>query len=256
MEVSSLNIENINSDSKTNEFEDIYLQVRKAEQRIYTDEEVKKLPLISKDHVHYPEWEIRRKSFQKLVKFLDKKGRPLEILEIGCGNGWLSANLAKHNTQWEIVGTDINNTELEQAKRVFDSLDRLDFLYFDLNSNEWGYKKFDIIIFAASIQYFQSIKQTIDNALVLLKPGGEIHIIDSIFYQANEIESARKRTLDYYNSIGFPRAAEHYFHHTVNELENYNMVFFQKPSFINKLFGSSNPFHWVSISRSQGEQSK
>jgi protein-L-isoaspartate O-methyltransferase len=45
-------------------------------------------------HRHYHEWQIRKASSNRLVKYLAKKQKILEILEVGCGNGWLSAKLS------------------------------------------------------------------------------------------------------------------------------------------------------------------
>ncbi|MEI9943399.1 MAG: hypothetical protein WDN26_04195 [Chitinophagaceae bacterium] len=47
-------------------------------------------------------------------------------------------------------------------------------------------RQFDIIIFAAAIQYFPSLAGIINTALDLLKEDGEIHIIDSHFYHSDE----------------------------------------------------------------------
>src|SRR5688572_18830814 len=82
-------------------FEKLYLQVRKAEQRLYSDDEVKSLPGIFSSHPHIEEWKQRKVSCERIIKYLDKKQKPLKILEIGCGNGWFSAQLAKRSS-WKV----------------------------------------------------------------------------------------------------------------------------------------------------------
>src|SRR5215213_11952226 len=93
--------------SEPGTFEELYISIRKKEQRIYTNEEVALLPDIYPDHIHYHEWQIRKRSSERLINYLSKKNRPLKILEVGCGNGWLSARMAAVD-KWEVTGIDIN----------------------------------------------------------------------------------------------------------------------------------------------------
>ncbi|WP_431210721.1 hypothetical protein ACQ86N_32840 [Puia sp. P3] len=71
-------------------FEKKYILIRTLENRLYTDDELAKLPEISATHTHHKEWQIRKNSCQRLVRYLSTRRRSPEILEIGCGNGWLS----------------------------------------------------------------------------------------------------------------------------------------------------------------------
>ena len=54
---------------------------------------------------------------------------------------------------------DINSTELQQAQRVFRNRSNARFLYGQIDSDIDKDEKFDVILFAASIQYFQSLKE-------------------------------------------------------------------------------------------------
>lgn len=242
-----------NSDCLTpysSEFENIYLQVRKAEQRIYTDIEVERLPLVAKEHIHFKEWQIRKASSDKLIKYLRSRNQSLKILEIGCGNGWFSAALAKADSSWTVTGTDINNTELEQAKRVFDSIPNLRFSFFDINTNEVIAEGYDIILFAASIQYFPSLKNTIEKTLALLNSKGEIHLVDTIFYKKEMLMAARERTVEYFRKLGFSEAAKNYFHHSLDDLDGFEFAILQRPAArLQKLFGKRPPFYWICIKK-------
>ena len=107
-------------------FEEIYIASRQSENRIYTDEQVAQLPFISPHHIHYDEWQARKRSSDRLKNYLENKNKPLSILEIGCGNGWLSAKLAalKNST---VTGIDINKTEVSQAREVFSGMTNISF---------------------------------------------------------------------------------------------------------------------------------
>lgn len=230
-----------------NEFSQQYYLLREKEGRIYSDQQVRKLPRIGNDHKHWREWQVRRNSCDRLVSYLSRKKRLLKILEIGCGNGWLSANLSSIPNV-NITAIDINKEELEQAKRVFSKLKNIEFLNCSLDDELLNGKTFDIIIFAASIQYFNLLKTILDKALSLLAPAGEIHIIDSNFYKKKDINAARERSGKYYNSIGFPKMNDQYFQHSLDDLMSFNYEILNDPhSLINKFKKNKNPFYWVCI---------
>src|SRR5689334_14021229 len=142
----------------TSNFEEQYVALRRSEQRLYTDEQLQLLPDIEALHPHYREWQIRKGSCVKLMKCLRNKKRTLDILEVGCGNGWLCRQLSTIRRA-TVTGVDINNTELEQAKKVFAHLANVEFLCADISEQHIRHRRFDIIVFAASIQYFRSLKE-------------------------------------------------------------------------------------------------
>jgi len=225
------------------DFEDLYIAVRQQEKRIYTDEQLQLLPDI--DHIYYDEWKIRKRSSERLRAYLAKKQRFLKILEVGCGNGWLSAKLSNiPNTR--VTGLDINQLEIEQANRVFKK-DNLEFIYDSFNDNTFDSEKFDVIVFAASLQYFPSVINVLKLALTILRAGGEIHIIDTPFYTPDEAEKADERSHRYYAALGIPEMAEHYFHHSISEFWGFKYdILFDPTSMFNRLF-KKDPFYWVSI---------
>ena len=228
-------------------FEKIYTLLRQKEGRIYTDEEVAQLPFIAVTHIHYHEWLIRKDSSQKLIDHLKKKKKSLDILEIGCGNGWLSHRLSAIPGS-KVIGTDINFTEIQQAASVFQNIPNLHFIYAQTEPGIFKEKKFDTIVFPASIQYFASLKETINDILEWLKPDGEIHILDSPFYSLSELLAANQRSHHYYESVGFPEMTEFYFHHSLDNLENYNYkILYDPKSLFNKLLQNKNPFPWICI---------
>lgn len=229
------------------DFETHYLRLRASEGRIYKDEEVAQLPTIATSHPHYEEWQIRNESSQTLIDYLQRKKQPKDILEIGCGNGWLSHRLSVIPGV-KVIGTDINFTEIQQAARIFQHISNLHFIYVHIEPGVFKEKKFDIIVFAASLQYFESLTEIINNTLRLLKPNGEIHIIDSAFYSLSELGAAKQRSRLYYQEAGFPEMANCYFHHRLDDLDNYNYkILYDPKSLFNKLLRNKNPFPWIRI---------
>lgn len=228
-------------------FDQLYFRLRQKEGRIYTDADVATLPFIYTSHPHYNEWVIRKHSQKALMSYIKNKKTFASILEVGCGNGWLSAGMAKA-IDAEVTGLDINTYELEQAKRVFNKIPNVNFVNGNLQSSNFKNEKFDMILFAASIQYFPSLKQIVDIAVEHLTLQGEVHIMDSPFYQLQEVSSARQRTKEYYGAIGFSEMADCYYHHNLSELENFQYKILHHPnSWKNKLSIKKNPFYWIVV---------
>jgi ubiquinone/menaquinone biosynthesis C-methylase UbiE len=228
-------------------FEKKYIITRSLENRLYSDEEVMKLPQIAPSHTHYKEWQSRRRSARRLVRYLKGKGRPLEVLEIGCGNGWLS-HLIAEIPDTQVTGLDINFTELQQAARVFNDDPNLSFIHGDLRSPGLGEQQFDIILFAATVEYFPSLKKIVHRSLMYLKPEGEVHILDTRLHRQGEIPTARMRTLAYYTSLGYPEMADFYFHHSSRDLRSFHYALLYNPnSFTARLLGSRCDLPWIRI---------
>jgi ubiquinone/menaquinone biosynthesis C-methylase UbiE len=180
------------------------------------------------------------------MNYLKKKKRPQLLLEIGCGNGWLSAMMATLANS-KVVGRDINSAELNQATRVFDNRRNLTFELGDLDDINSD-MKFDIIVFAASVQYFPLISKTIKKALSLLNPAGEIHILDSHFYNMPDLEEAKKRSLIHYKSIDNQEMPGFYFHHSWDSLNEFQTeILFDPSSLKNKISFNKDPFPWIRI---------
>lgn len=233
-----------------NEFESLYLKVRDNEKRIYPDDELIKLPFASKTNPHKNEWDLRAKSFQRFKEYLITKERDLNILDLGCGNGWFSGQLSQSFNQ-NFYCADVNLSELKQGRRTFNS-GKLKFIYADIFTAEIPEPSFDMIIINAAVQYFPNIKRLLEKLLILIKENGEIHIIDSPFYSEPEVDNARKRTRAYYSSLNFPEMEKRYFHHTYGELSEFNTNTIYNPASsrqkIKRLFSSNDsPFPWIVI---------
>jgi ubiquinone/menaquinone biosynthesis C-methylase UbiE len=228
-------------------FEQNYTSLRWKENRMYGDEEVSRLPDIPDNHPHHKEWQLRSQSCVRLIRYLERKEKPLRILEIGCGNGWLSRQLVTI-PKTKVIGQDINFTELQQAARVFHDVPNLHFLYGDIQSGLFEENHFDIIVFAACIQYFPRFREIITYCQGLINKSGEIHILDSPFYKPEELENARQRTQLYYREIGFKQMASQYFHHTLADLHDIPYQVVYRPTLVGRyLLGNSNPFPWIVI---------
>ncbi len=221
---------------RNNSFEETYLKLRKKENRIYTDDVVKELPEVSSSHSYKKEWDMRKSTLKKLVEYLKTDNSTERILELGCGNGWLSNNLAAL-LKSEICAVDVNENELLQGARVFGAQQNLCFVYTDIFSESLKAQKFNAIVLGSCVQYFHDLKHLHYRLFELLDSSAKIYIVDSPFYlSSTESNAAKKRSLNYFKSLGFPEMAEKYFHHTLDELKGFNYKILYNPTSLTSLF--------------------
>ncbi len=230
---------------------DIYLRVREKEGRLYSDDVVGRLPDLPRAHPLRAEWRARAASAARLGAYLAQLSRPLTILELGCGNGWLANRLARLQS-CRVVGVDLNHFELSQAARVFAGNHCLGLLKADIFQAPFCERSFDTIIIASAIQYFPDLPMLIQRLRPLLSARGEIHILDSPFYSPSEAAEARARTQAYYAALGFPEMADHYHHHLLDTLAGFHPVRLYDPGSplarLRRLFHLvDSPFPWIRL---------
>jgi SAM-dependent methyltransferase len=201
-------------------FTKAYINVRQREGRLLPDAAVEHLPWKPPDGASAQEWRWRAQSFTQLSHYLLRLygKKHISILDIGCGNGWMSNRLAE-NVHWRVLGIDVNEPELNQAKRLF-ARENLQFQQVHVLDNTLSAAQFDVVVLAASVQYFPDLPVLIASIERILKPGGEIHITDAPFYNSPTArEQARQRSADYYTRQGVPEMTDFYFHHLVSDIQ-------------------------------------
>lgn len=238
---------NINEQHKI--FENDYIALRDSEARLLSLDEIRRLPEVMGRTDLANEWQLRRQSFKRFDNYLSQKNFA-SMLDLACGNGWFINRT--YNRFQHATGMDINLTELKQADEILSKFDQVSLIYGDIFSLDTTYK-FDLITINAGIQYFESLNKLIDRLLLHLNAEGEIHILDSPFYNDNKEKSAAKdRTSQYYRSQNAGALVECYHHHLITDLEGYNFeVLYNGMSVTNKLKRKlgimRNPFPWIKI---------
>lgn len=216
-----------------------YKTVRNKEGRWLSDEEVRLLPRIAEHHPLRGEWNQRAWMWNKFAAYLAKK-RPQKVLDIGCGNGWMTSRVSRFAEK--TLGIDVGKEELEQAARCFGS----EMLQFAC-CNDWSLlpeAEFDLIYFTGSFHYFECTPEFWTSLFRLLAPNGEIHILETRFYLPTEVQAAKKRTQAYYENLGVE--VTYYKHLRWDQLPaNYELIY--RPNAWNKIYKSRAPFPWVRI---------
>ncbi|RYZ37379.1 MAG: class I SAM-dependent methyltransferase [Sphingobacteriales bacterium] len=232
-------------------FEDDYIKIRDKEHRIFSVPEIRQLPRVKSTHPHAEEWAIRARSIDRFCRMLKGK-KVATAMDIGCGTGFFANILSQYCKQ--VVGVDVNLTELRLAAEAFAGNDRLHWYYADIINNKvFRAASFDLITFCCSFQYFADVQQVLDACFYHLRPGGSVHIIDTPFYENDEQERAQKATRHYYQNMGFDGLAAHYFHHTLDQLKPFQPIMHYKKGKLLSFFAHrhDSPFPWIEIIKPQ-----
>jgi len=227
---------------------DIYLRVREKEGRLYPDDLVRHLPAVPPDHPLFTEWQARAASCNRLTTYLARFRNHITLLELGCGNGWLANRIAK-TTNASVVGMDLNARELRQARRLFSHRRDLSWIITDIAFAPFEERVFDVVVIASAIQYFADLPALFKLLIPCLREQGEIHILDSPLYSAQELPAARERSRQYYAGLGFPEMAAHYHHHSADTVAAHNAAWLYVPGGWQPQAAKTNdsPFPWVRL---------
>lgn len=112
----------------------------------------------------YNQWTLN-----KFKKFLSG-----EILEVGCGIGNFTNDLAKYGKVWAI---DINNEYVEQAKNRV--AEKAHIGSGDIEKGEYFFndKKFDIVVCLNVLEHIKEDMKAVNNLYNLLKKGGKLILL-------------------------------------------------------------------------------
>jgi SAM-dependent methyltransferase len=231
-------------------FEAQYLDIRLKEERNFSDEEILALPICNKSKLLKAEWELRAKSYNQLDKFIQVNSSK-NILDIGCGNGWLFNRI--QNLIISYVGVEGNLSELTQANSLFDS-EKAVWLYGDIYKMKTEKPLFDLIIFNASFQYFKTPKEILTYLLQNhLLSNGRIVIMDSPFYNSKtESDLAKLSSQNYFATVN-QSAPDYYNHNTIDTLDTFKTKILNNKTWLRRIkkyfFNISyNPFPFIIIS--------
>ncbi|MBK7174801.1 MAG: class I SAM-dependent methyltransferase [Bacteroidales bacterium] len=114
--------------------------------------------------------DIKRLKF--IIDNLPAKGsEPLNILEIGCGEGNICYQMAHYGHQ--VLGIDISETTIKSANRKFGSTPGLSFRVEDAEQMKLkADEKYDVIVCSEILEHLHDPGKLVDNFKNLLRPDG------------------------------------------------------------------------------------
>jgi arsenite methyltransferase len=106
------------------------------------------------------------------------------LLDAGCGAGWLSRILAKGVPQGRVVGMDISDEMIHHARRASVSLENLVFVLGEVNEIPWEANFFDKAISVESSYYWPDPAKGLREIFRVLREGGSAWIVIN-YYRDN-----------------------------------------------------------------------
>ena len=139
------------------------------------------------------QWAIRAHTFEVIERRILRPlaqvlKRPLRVLDLGAGNGWLSYRLALHGHIPIAVDLLTNNHDglgaaIHYNRAVHPLFPRVQA---ELDQLPFSTSTCDLAIFNASFHYSEDYESTFAEALRCIRPGGAIVIADTPWYAQEE----------------------------------------------------------------------
>jgi SAM-dependent methyltransferase len=190
-----------------------YETVRRAEGRGSQQAEYyRALPYRDLSGRRVSDWHIRAASFsaflERIVQPVEAQSkRPLNVLDLGAGCGWLSNRLAARGHCVAAVDLIVND---------FDGLGCCQFyetaftpVQAEFDHLPFAQKSFDLVIFNASLHYSTGYETTLRETLRVLDPAGQLVVLDSPVYldASSGRQMVGERQRQYVKQYGFPSNA-------------------------------------------------
>jgi 2-polyprenyl-3-methyl-5-hydroxy-6-metoxy-1,4-benzoquinol methylase len=141
--------------------------------------------------VHPPDWRYLRELNDYWLKRRDVEGlleriHPADsVLELGCGAGWLSLELARHGA--DVTALDIAAGALAIGRSYYEHVRQtetfrgfIDYRLADINRLESISSKFDWIVAMGVLHHVPNPRELLASCQHLLKPGGRLFVSDPL----------------------------------------------------------------------------
>lgn len=155
---------------------------RAAEGRGHGGSELLSLPYLASGPLAR-QWAVRARTFDTFIRTVVRPaGGPLDILDLGAGNGWLSHRLAIEGHRCTAI--DIRDDSIDGLGAAGPLRDQADFdcLVAAFEDVPLPDQSADLAVFNAALHYATDLGATLAEAKRLVRPGGTIAILDSPFY--------------------------------------------------------------------------
>ena len=162
-----------------------YAAHRAQEGRAHSGGELRSLPYLTRGPLAR-QWQVRARSYEALVAkvvFPMERDRPLEILDLGAGNGWLSCRLAMRGHRCTAVDVRDDTVDGLGAAEELRRRARFETCVASFDALPVANASADIAVFNAALHYSTHLAATLAEAARCVRPGGLVAIVDSPFYR-------------------------------------------------------------------------
>lgn len=163
-----------------------YAAHRAAEGRGLEDAELLELPWLRSGPLAR-QWGVRARSFEVFHAHVAgpmarAAGRPLRVLDLGAGNGWLSYRLALRGHDCTAVDIRDDRVDGLGAAETFRARAPFDCVIASFDALPVADRFADLTIFNAALHYATDLRRTLTEAARATRRGGTLVILDSPFY--------------------------------------------------------------------------
>lgn len=175
-------------------FVEEYDAIRSAEGRGSEDSAYyRALPFEDRTGRHESDWRVRAQSYRTLVDRVVRPleagtDRPLRVLDLGAGNGWLSNRLAEQGHRPMAVDLRTDDRDGLGAIRHYET--SFPAVRADFRELPFGSGTFDLVVFNASFHYAPDYELVLEEALRVLHRRGRVAVVDTPVYR--DPESGRR----------------------------------------------------------------
>lgn len=116
----------------------------------------------------------------RAFRFALQHARPPRVLDVGCGLGFMSLELARHG--FHVVGIDISAHSLELARRLLEEnpyregFGSLRYVHDDFLEWDAPPESFDTVSFFGNLHHMKEPERVLDKVAALLVPGGRVTV--------------------------------------------------------------------------------
>jgi ubiquinone/menaquinone biosynthesis C-methylase UbiE len=153
-------------------------------------------------------WQMRARTYRYferhiLTRFERRTRRPLDILDLGAGNAWMSYRLALRNHRPRALDIFSDTKDGLLAARHFPM--QLSCIEADFHSLPFTKATFDLIVFNSSFHYATDYVAALSEVRRCLRPSGAVIVLDTPIYRKNEHgkQMVAERHADFYKRYGF-----------------------------------------------------
>ena len=135
--------------------------------------------------------EIQREIASDTAKLIGPglRGR---CLDLGCGSGFLAADLAQNNPELRVVGIDLAPGMIELAQKLYREIPNLSFLVGDCSS-DLTQREMNFLVSSSSLQWMFPFEEALQRWAEALAPGGLMALSFMVPGTLAELRVARER---------------------------------------------------------------
>jgi len=165
------------------------------------------LPFEDRSGLHADVWRQRARQYRRLIEWVLKPierqaDRPLRMLDVGAGNGWLAYRLAQRGHHVAAIDLMTNIRDGLSAHRYYDAAFLPVQAEFDHLPFEAG--QADVVVYNGAFHYSTNYATTLREAWRVLTPTGCVIVLDSpVYYDAASGEAlASERQVEFQRRYG------------------------------------------------------